>query len=197
LLPRFIARKNIIALSMSVDYWDYLGWRDTFGQHVFTARQQAYARHLGDGMVYTPQMVIDGRRHMNGADRKAIEAAIRKRMASIDGEARVSLELGMDGDSLNVRVGEGRASAPATLWLALFSHRKRVKVGRGENGGRNLVYHNIVRELTPIGRWRGRPLSISLPGKQLMKRGADGCAVFLQIDNGGPVLAAAEISSWK
>src|SRR5258705_7563055 len=59
LLGRLAQRDDVIAISLSVDYWDYLGWKDTLAQSRFSERQKAYAQVLGDGMVYTPQMVIN------------------------------------------------------------------------------------------------------------------------------------------
>ena len=68
----------MIAISLSVDYWDYLGWKDTLAQAKFTERQKAYAKALGDGMVYTPQVVVNGVVHVNGSDEAKIERAHRE-----------------------------------------------------------------------------------------------------------------------
>src|SRR5262249_42043595 len=78
LLGRLARRDGIIAISWGVDYWDYLGWRDTAARPEFTARQKAYAKVLGNGMVYTPQAVINGVAHANGSDEGKIERAIDK-----------------------------------------------------------------------------------------------------------------------
>jgi hypothetical protein len=199
LLPDFIARKDVIALSLSIDYWDYLGWRDTFGQRIFTTRQRSYGKRIGDNMVYTPQMVVDGRVHMNGSDRATIRAAIEKRRTARALQPPVELSLKTDGDMLLVNVGQNPdqgAPQKATLWLALFSKHEKVKIKRGENRGRHLSYHNVVRELTPIGHWSGDEVIVKLPMHQIVQRGSDGCVVMLQKDDGGPIIAAAQMSSW-
>ncbi len=199
LLPVFIARKDVIAISLAIKYWDYLGWADTFGKEVFTARQKSYGRKIGDGIIYTPQIIVDGIYHANGADEKAIRALIDRRKKDRAGRPAVALDIRTRDDMLLVSVGaapDGQPVAKATLWLALFSRKKKVRVRRGENRGRFLAYHNIVRELTPIGRWTGEKLVLSLPRKQIMQRGADGCVVFLQKGDGGPIIAAAQMSRW-
>ena len=66
---------QFIVLSLPVDYWDRLGWKDTFAKHAFTERQRAYASVRGDGQVYTPQAVVNGSEHANGANRRAIDAS--------------------------------------------------------------------------------------------------------------------------
>ena len=199
LLPSFIKRKDVIALSMSVDYWDYLGWRDTFAKRLFTERQRSYGRRIGDGMIYTPQIVVDGRAHTNGSDGRAIEAMIEQRKKERAKNPDVALKVMTHGDMLVVSVGEmpkNMKVKKATLWLALFSSEKAVKVRRGENRGRFLTYHNIVRELTPVGQWTGAEMTLKLPKKQIMQRGADGCVILLQNGDGGPIVAAAEMPTW-
>jgi hypothetical protein len=199
LLPTFIARKDVIAVSMPIDYWDYLGWRDTFGQAIFTARQRSYGKKIGGGIVYTPQIVIDGRYHMNGADEKAIAAMIEQRKKAKARHPGVALDVKTKDGMLLVSVGRSpkdSAIKKATLWMALFSKEKAVKIKRGENRGRSLVYHNIVRELTPIGHWSGEEMVLKLPKKQIMQRGADGCVILLQKGDGGPIVAAAQMPRW-
>src|SRR5271167_3751120 len=67
---------SVIALSMPIDYWDYLGWKDTLADSRFSARQKAYSHMRGDRDVYTPQAVINGSAHVIGSDRAGIEGAI-------------------------------------------------------------------------------------------------------------------------
>ena len=67
---------NVIALSMPIDYWDYLGWKDTLADSRFTARQKSYSHMRGDRDVYTPQVVVNGALHVIGSDRGKIENAI-------------------------------------------------------------------------------------------------------------------------
>jgi hypothetical protein len=69
------AREDVIALSLHVDYWNYLGWEDTFSQAVFTDRQYGYGRAAGSTVVYTPQLIVGGQDRVMGA--RAMELADR------------------------------------------------------------------------------------------------------------------------
>ena len=76
LLKSYAQRPGVIALSLSVDYWDHLGWKDTLASPKNTARQKAYAKALGTGNVYTPQIVINGVAETIGSNKSEIEKAI-------------------------------------------------------------------------------------------------------------------------
>src|SRR5215468_7330153 len=67
---------SLVTMSLPVDYWDYLGWKDTLALHGHSDRQRAYAEVRGDREVYTPQVVINGVLHVLGSDKAAIENAI-------------------------------------------------------------------------------------------------------------------------
>ena len=199
LLPTFIARDDVIALSLSVDYWDYLGWRDTFGQAKFTKRQHSYARQFRVGHVYTPQVVVDGRSHHNGADESAIEKMIEQRRAARAKNPPVDLGVKSSDGTLVITVGSMKnapSSKKATLWMALVSKKESVKIRRGENRGESLIYHNVVRKLTPIGHWSGEQMTVKLPKKHIMQRNTDGCVILLQDGDGGPIVAAVEMQDW-
>ncbi len=198
LLKTYVDRQDVIALTMPVDYWDYLGWKDTFANPVYSARQRAYARARGDRHVYTPQVVVNGLIHVNGQDARAIDAGIR-RTAQRLAKYRVPLKAWIEDNSLIIRA----AAAPhpeknlrGTIWLALVKRVARVGVERGENRGRLLTYYNLVRELTPVGEWNGAPFSLRLPKEHLMRLEADGCVVMVQKGSAGPIVAAVEIKHW-
>src|SRR5262249_30644442 len=72
LLGELTGDPSLVAVSVPVDYWDYLGWKDTLADPHNTARQKAYAHARGDGQVYTPQVVVNGSLHALGSDKAAI-----------------------------------------------------------------------------------------------------------------------------
>jgi hypothetical protein len=196
LLGELAERRDVIALTLAVDYWDYLGWKDTFASPSYTTRQYAYARQRGDGQVYTPQMVFNGRTHAVGSHENAVEAAIAEQAALPDSE-RVAVSLNQMHENIMVDVGafNGAGSAPeATVWLLLTTESADVDVARGENGGRHLTYHNIVRMMMPVGQWRGEAMEITLPEEDLLE-GYDGCTAILQINGQGPILGAAQLAA--
>ncbi|QIE56410.1 DUF1223 domain-containing protein [Pikeienuella piscinae] len=192
-LGRIAARDDVIALSLHVDYWDYLGWRDLFGSPDHTTRQRAYAETMNERMIYTPQMVIQGREHAIGSQVEKVRAAIERQLAA-PAPARVSLRL--EGNDILVEVTPGApppgesGKMKGELLMALFSDTERVEIKKGENRGRDMVYHNVVKGWSDLGGWDGAPLSLRAP----RPTGVDGVAVLVQDGAGGPILGAARVS---
>lgn len=189
-------RPNIVALSFHVNYWDYLGWRDTFATAETTARQQRYARTLGERTIYTPQIVIGGIYHEVGSRHRSVEKAIRKIAGSqrggTDEYVAVSLSGSASGD-LEVEIAPGHVyNRRVVVWLAVFDSYHEVSVGKGENSGRTLGYHNVVREIREIGEWYGQKTTIVLSLVELSDVG-DGVAVLVQEDETGRILGAQQV----
>jgi hypothetical protein len=193
LLGRLAERHDIIALSMSVDYWDYLGWRDTLASPKFSERQRIYAVARGDGAIYTPQAVINGIAHENGSDETGIIHAIEK-TGRVIAPMLVPIHLRQEDGKLVIEAEAAASGAPtkdATLWLATIAKSVEVKIRRGENRGRTITYHNVVREMNPIGMWNGQTMTLRLPRDSFMRPGTEGCAVLLQQGRAGPIVGAA------
>jgi hypothetical protein len=194
LLAKLAEKPGIVALSYSVDYWNYLGWHDTLSSAANSDRQREYARARGDGRVYTPQVVVDGILHVNGSDEKAIDEAMQeaaKRLAGV----RVPVSMRGEGDTLVITVGaapDDSHTRNATVWLAVAKEKETVSITRGENSGRTLSYHNPVRELSPVGMWKGEAMTLRLPLKDLKTMGGDCLMALVQVENSGPILGAAE-----
>jgi hypothetical protein len=179
---------GILALSMHVDYWDYIGWKDPYASPKVTERQRRYAQRLGLRYVYTPQMVIDGHADVVGVRRnevlRTIEEAAAKRKA-----VEVRFEQA-DGGRIVVPAGHA-PDGGAVVWLAVYDDNHETDIGSGENAGRKLRYHNVVRELNRIALWHGDRLEIPFDMAAAAAQGRDGCAVIVQQAGGGPVLGAA------
>jgi hypothetical protein len=199
LMGELVKRGDLVALSLPVDYWDYIGWKDTLASPAHTRRQKAYARELGLTHVYTPQMVINGVTHAVGSHPVEIERAIRSSADELR-EQRVQVSFGEQDGTITVDISGGEAQLKgadkATVWLVLFVGAKDVEIGRGENAGQTVTYHNVVREMTPIGMWKGAPERISLPKADLVASGYDGCAVLVQRGGNGAILGAAINRLW-
>jgi hypothetical protein len=193
LLARFADRDDVIALSMSVDYWDYLGWKDTLASPKFTERQRAYKGSLGVSMVYTPMMVVNGASHINGADEGKLTHTLQQ-ASKVAATASVPIEFRQDQNKLVIEAGaapQGVQTKDATLWLAVMSKSVQVPIERGENRGRTITYRNVVRELIPVGAWSGRPVTVQLERHAIMRPGSESCAVLLQQGKAGPIIGAA------
>ena len=154
---------SLIVLSLPVDYWDYIGWKDTLASPQCTARQKGYAAARGDGKVYTPQAVIDGLTHVVGADRDAIVKNIADDR-SVRGALTVDVAARVADGKASVEVGAGGAKG-ASVWLMEVEPSATVAVGRGENAGRSLTYTNVVRKMTRLGEYVGTPARFEAPAK--------------------------------
>ncbi len=183
------SRRGVIALTLPVDYWDYLGWRDAFADPAFTARQKAYEHHFGLREVYTPQLVLEGRGQASADDSKMVEALwVRVRREARPGPA---LTLMRDG-----RLHVAAAAAPggrARVWMLRFEPNPApVRVTGGDNKGAVVSYRNVVRELVDLGEWRGEGRTFRLP-----KATSPGlmAVILVQRDHGGPILAARLLPS--
>ncbi len=178
LLAEMAKDPTLIALSLPIDYWDYLGWKDTLALAGHANRQRAYSRALGYNGVYTPQAVVNGAVQALGSDHTAIEQAIAK---SRTNTATLSLPLTVtiaDG-RLTVTAPKGDA-APAEVWLCPLAKSVEVAIGRGENGGHTFTYHNVVRRWVKLGDWNGQAASWSIPVASLRSGDVDAVAVVLQ-----------------
>lgn len=195
LLERYKARSDVIALSLPVDYWDRLGWKDTFASRENSDRQRAYARSRGDGEVYTPQIVINGRAHVIGSVASSIDRAI----AGMDAEvrsARVAIAAGLQDGALVVDVGGARRAeerAAASIVVALVQDRGTVSIERGENAGRKVTYHNVVKAFRKVGSWSGSPAKLRVPLAGIDSSCCTTAVVMLQQENAGPILAASTV----
>ncbi|MEO7026958.1 MAG: DUF1223 domain-containing protein [Caulobacteraceae bacterium] len=180
---RLADRPGVIALTWSVDYWDYLGWKDSFAQAAFTDRQQAYDKRLGPRDVYTPQVIVGGAAEAPGDQPDDVEALVRRA-----GRARVP------APGIVIRpasVGVGHGSAPkggAEVWLIRFDPRRQtVEVKDGDNRGKTLQRRNVVRQLARLGSWKGSPVRFTTPPAP---ESGLASVVLVQSLRLGPILAA-------
>lgn len=181
LLAELAERPGVIALALHVDYWNYLGWRDTFSMPGNTARQRDYARMFGERMIYTPQLVVNGSMGVVGSRRDAVERALANA-----GPMTVSVSIARDGDMLTA---EARSQGPvsADVLYVVYDAPATVRPTSGENDGRELTTVNPVRMMTTLARWEGGEGSWTLPAPA----DAQGVVVMVQSATDRRVLGAA------
>jgi hypothetical protein len=189
-LGELAARPDVLALSLHVDYWDYIGWKDPFAQHAYTERQRHYSRALNQRFVYTPQMVIDGALQGVGSEPATINKLIEKAHKLAAGGPALSVT--GTGAHRVVHVGAGKTAAPAKVWLVFYDSKHETAVHAGENNGRRLANYNVVRTLTPVGKWTGNAVDLPVD-LDAIDADCDGAAVIVQAEETGPILAAARI----
>lgn len=175
---------GVIALTYAVDYWDYLGWSDTFAKPEFTARQRAYRRPLRLRAVSTPQVVIDGSRQ---APARAPEL-----QRAIDEEAArraypPQIEFRATGDQVGVGSGRVPRGGAEIVAVAFTPGPQSVEIEAGDNRGRTVRHVNVVRAVRVLGPWNGRPALYDLP----MHGDSEALAVLVQGKADRHILAAA------
>lgn len=185
-LAELAGRDDVVALAFHVDYWDYLGWRDTFAKAEHTARQIDYRDAWNDRVVYTPQAVIHGSQSVTAGSRSEMLQAIE---AVDDHAAGAGIRIDNEDGMLKAQITPGEMVRPCTVWIAKYTLAETVAIERGENAGRELTYHNVVTSLDRIGDWDGTgSQTVMLPQPEA----GEGVAVWLQDGPGGPILAAAD-----
>jgi hypothetical protein len=191
LLGELARDPSLVAMSLPIDYWDYIGWKDTLAKPRHTVRQRFYARTRGDGDVFTPQVVINGVTHAVGNDKAAIEHAIaesRREGAILPLPVKA---VAADG-KLEVTIAAGAEKTTGEVWLCALGSAIPVAIARGENSGHTITYHNVVRRWVKLGDFTGTAHTFSVPVTDL--EGADAAAVIVQAgtaDRPGAMLGAA------
>lgn len=184
-------REDIVSLSWSIDYWDYLGWRDTFAQPEHTARQRGYNQALGMSGVYTPQLIVDGQLQTVGSRRDEVMALIDRRVSTK--ASRLKLTLSKGEDAVSLTLSGKRGDAPATVWLVEFADTAEQDIEDGELQGNTFTYRHVVRYSEKLGQWSGGAQTFVLDAEAIAERDNDGHVVIVQQDDTGPVAAAALI----
>lgn len=191
LLGELAERDDVVALTLAVDYWDYLGWKDTLAKHGHSLRQKAYAKVRGDGKMFTPQAIFNGSTMAVGNDEEALDGAL-----SSVSTPHVPVALTSADGKLVVKVGEGTSpgSGRAEVWVCPVASDVTVKIGRGENEGASMSYHNVVRGWVRLGEWTGGEAQFEARLDELRADTIDSVAVLVQSGtqaSPGPIVGAA------
>ncbi len=190
LLGKLTQSPGVLAMSLPITYWDMLGWKDTLANPANTARQKAYAKAMGHGGIYTPQIIVDGLSDVVGSSDKGVKSAIAARNADM---TTVPILLKPDGHEVHVSIGAGKP-ADATVWVFHILSSSTVAIGKGENEGHTMTYRNVVRDLKPVGKWKGEALALDLPRHDASDPPHDTLAVVVQQGGYGRVIGAAFVS---
>jgi hypothetical protein len=195
LLVEYSRQPDIIALSLPVNYWDYLGWKDTLAHVAFTERQKAYAHSRSDRQVFTPQMIVNGKKSCIGSDRAQIEKAIQYTSKGRK-TLPVNVTVNEQSGTVTIQVEEtpDTAQREAEVWVLPVLRTQTVPIERGENRGKTITYANVVRGLNRLGEWRGGSARFEMP-LETARKGGDAYVVLLQSTDAarpGVILGAAK-----
>jgi hypothetical protein len=193
MLGDLVGKTDIVALAYHVDYWDYRGWRDTLATPENTDRQRDYMKAMKSRAFYTPQAVVNGRAHVNGADQAAVDEKLGETPA-----LPVQVSVRREQDVLVIDVpGQDGPKQNAHVLLVSFDAASPVTIERGENAGSTVTYWNAVRDLQTTGMWHGQAARFEIPLSEVTKKGSGGAAVLVQSvdEDGSPsaILGAAAI----
>ena len=181
LLGELARDPSVIALSMPVDYWDYLGWKDTLADSRFTARQRSYSRMRGEHEIYTPQVVVNGAAHTLGSDRDGIEQTIEETRKH-SGVMTTPVSASIANGQLNVSLPDETSGThrQGEVWVYGIAKSIPITIGRGENRGEQITYHNVVRAWLKVGDWSGKAQTWNVPIENVSRDGTDAAVVYVQ-----------------
>jgi hypothetical protein len=188
LMLELVERRDIIGLALHVDYWDYIGWKDEYGNPDYTRRQKGYAQTGGRKMVYTPQMIVNGQEDVVGARAMKLAELIETHKKT---PRLIAVQANRDGRSVVVRMqaldDKAAQTGPYDVHLVRYTPLRNTRITRGELAGHDLAYANIVDDWTVMGQWDGR----APKEMQVEIEGARPAVILVQKTKFGAILAAA------
>ena len=180
LLTSLADDQDVIALAYHVNYWDYIGWADTFGDEENADRQRAYAKSWGSSRIYTPQMVVNGSTGVIGSRRNEVHGAIDN--ARLD----LPVEMVVTDTMLKINIPPMPDMDDAVIWLVTYLDRADVAIERGENAGKTMAYTQVVTDRQVLGMWEASTgAHLKLPLDEVMAGDTDGVAVLVQQEREG------------
>lgn len=189
-------RKDMIVLTLPVDYWDYTGWKDTLSLKQHAIRQRGYASSRGKSFLATPQIVVNGVHALKDHNETSVKQVAEK-LAHNSGTLTLPVALSRDGDEIEVVLPATPTPYRAEIWLTPVSRSRSIVVDQGENSGRTLHYSHVARGWTKVGDWHGEAATYRIPLSSLRHDGADQIVVLLQAGSKsepGPILGAASLN---
>jgi hypothetical protein len=193
------AGQRIVALAFHVDYWNQLGWVDRFARPGFSERQRDIAARVRSRVIYTPQIVLDGKDLRNWSDSGSFDRSVAQLNREPAG-ARITGTAALSGTDLQLR-GEVKldsAAPSAAVWVAVFQNGLNTSVAAGENAGRTLEHDFVVRNLVgplPLERDAAVQLDRTLQIARDWDVRQIGIAVFAQDLRTGDVLQAVSAAA--
>ncbi len=181
-IGRIARNPKVLALSFHVDYWDYIGWKDSFAAPWATLRQKAYASHLSNGRMYTPQIVISGNIDVVGSRAPQVMRELERALAAAPSVPLLKI---VENEIIAKDI-----NTTAELYLVRFDPVQETRVLRGENAGRQLLTFNVVRTYRKLADWDGTARRIPLPS-DLHDHPGEITAIIAQHRGQGPVVGAA------
>jgi hypothetical protein len=180
LLEELSQKPDVVGLAYHVDYWDYIGWPDTFGNKAHSDHQRAYASAWGSSRIFTPQLVVNGREGVVGSRRNEIAPAVDKEALALP------VNLAVKGEMLKISIPPSAGREDAVIWLVSYIDRAEVVIERGENAGKTVAYTQIVTGRQALGMWEAATgAQLTLPLSEVLASPANGAAILVQEERDG------------
>ena len=180
LLTSLAEQNDVVALAYHVDYWDYVGWEDTFGAEAYSDRQRAYAKSWGSSRIYTPQMVVNGAKGVVGSKRNEVHGALDHSSLPL------SVDIEHEGDMLKIAIPPTAGLDNAVVWMVTYLKRADVGIEKGENAGKSMIYTQVVTGQQVLGMWESDTgASLKLPLPETLSGANNGVAVIVQQEHDG------------
>lgn len=193
-----IKNDDYLGLAFHVDYWDRLGWKDTFGDKEFTLRQWNYAWAMNLTSAYTPQAVVNGRKQLVGTKDQQIDEWANVYHNALKGMT-VPIKVERLKDNLEVSIDSNAEFAGSNLYAVYFEPSSIVKIKKGANRGKTIDYVNIVKKIEFLGATNAEGLKQSMPINNISD--FSNMALILQANTpegmSGPIVGAAVIKDLK
>lgn len=192
LLEQMSKSQDYIALAYHVDYWDYIGWPDTFGAKANSDRQRDYAEGWGSSRIFTPQLVVNGVKGVVASRKKDVEGAVTTTGLNLP------ITLTATSDTLDVSIEGNDSMEGAVVWLVTFIDRAEVDIERGENKGKRIAYTQIVTGRQAVGMWDpDTGAHFKLPLTEVLTDTSNGAVIMVQQERNslpGRILGAASFT---
>ena len=189
---------NVVPLSLHVDYWDDLGWKDPFSQPRFSERQSWLVHANGHKTVFTPHFFVSGTEVRDwrgdlGDELKRVTARPARASIHLHAEMSPSGTISIAGSATPSRAS---TKSVAALFIAVTEDKLVSNISAGENRGVTLSHDHVVREwIGPIPLEQGDTgFKRTVTARQEWNAARLSVAAFVQDLGSGQVLQAVDAS---
>lgn len=184
---------GILALSLPVDYMHIVATPGVRAAPNHARRQVSYNHALGRGMIYTPEMVIGGRKQMIGTYRTFVSDQIKSQQKTLTDDL-VPVTVRDRGSVILFEIAASTRDVPlSTVWLVPFKSEQELLLQRKGKNIKSVTYTNVAQEHRRLGTWAGEEKTIRVEISPSEREDYSGFALLVQEAAVGPIRAAAKV----
>jgi hypothetical protein len=187
-----VYKDRLVVLEFHVDYWDRLGWKDPFSNVAYSDRQRIYAEKFRLGSIYTPQAIVNGTHETVGSNAYKLKAFIDQNLATAEkGNLFIEPLNNNEKNTISLKWDYRNGETNTIIHFALVQKQATINVKAGENDGRKLVHHNIVRDFTTVDSKRSAIVKLHIPSD--LQQNDTKIIAYVQEKETGKIVATASI----